>query len=597
MVVLGRGRWKIRDSPGWQFFAVMARVRPALAAGWWSLIGLRGVVPSLFSVAVGYTVAAVKAGRPLGGPLAVLAATFVIMLVLTPVLNGVGENLGDRLGLWLYDRMLRASTAPAGIAHLESPDVVDELAIARDFDLGLSGPPLSLSLGIIGNGLVMLATGIGQTMLLFGFSWWAPLLLGGAWASTHVLLKESTVWDRSEGEVRAAQRQAEYAYRLAVAAPAAREVRIFGLPDWLIARFAANRRHLVSLRLRQTRLRQRPLGWALAILIAANGLTVWAIAHGAVTGQLSTAQVVVFAQAVVGASLIGFGGINWALPIAADSVATIMRLDKSMGDAGYLEPGTASADGLPAAQIVFRDVSFSYAGRSRPVLDHLDLTIPAGTSLAVVGLNGAGKTTLIKLLCRLYDPDTGTIEVDGQDLRTFDIESWRSRMAAVFQDFARYELPLRDNVAPLGAPDDVVAASLAAADADDLGDLDTVVARGYPGGIELSGGQWQRVALARALCAVRMGAYVVVLDEPTAQLDIRAEAAFFDRFLAAAQGRTTVLISHRFATVRHADQICVLDGGRITELGSHGELMQRKGRYAELFELQASRYLTEEFHA
>jgi len=575
----------------------MARVRPALAAGWWSLIGLRGVVPSLFSVAVGYTVAAVKAGRPLGGPLAVLAATFVIMLVLTPVLNGVGENLGDRLGLWLYDRMLRASTAPAGIAHLESPDVVDELAIARDFDLGLSGPPLSLSLGIIGNGLVMLATGIGQTMLLFGFSWWAPLLLGGAWASTHVLLKESTVWDRSEGEVRAAQRQAEYAYRLAVAAPAAREVRIFGLPDWLIARFAANRRHLVSLRLRQTRLRQRPLGWALAILIAANGLTVWAIAHGAVTGQLSTAQVVVFAQAVVGASLIGFGGINWALPIAADSVATIMRLDKSMGDAGYLEPGTASADGLPAAQIVFRDVSFSYAGRSRPVLDHLDLTIPAGTSLAVVGLNGAGKTTLIKLLCRLYDPDTGTIEVDGQDLRTFDIESWRSRMAAVFQDFARYELPLRDNVAPLGAPDDVVAASLAAADADDLGDLDTVVARGYPGGIELSGGQWQRVALARALCAVRMGAYVVVLDEPTAQLDIRAEAAFFDRFLAAAQGRTTVLISHRFATVRHADQICVLDGGRITELGSHGELMQRKGRYAELFELQASRYLTEEFHA
>ncbi|HXP19331.1 MAG TPA: ATP-binding cassette domain-containing protein [Streptosporangiaceae bacterium] len=519
------------------------------------------------------------------------------MLVLTPVLNGVGENLGDRLGLWLYDRMLRASTAPAGIAHLESPDVVDELAIARDFDLGLSGPPLSLSLGIIGNGLVMLATGIGQTMLLFGFSWWAPLLLGGAWASTHVLLKESTVWDRSEGEVRAAQRQAEYAYRLAVAAPAAREVRIFGLPDWLIARFAANRRHLVSLRLRQTRLRQRPLGWALAILIAANGLTVWAIAHGAVTGQLSTAQVVVFAQAVVGASLIGFGGINWALPIAADSVATIMRLDKSMGDAGYLEPGTASADGLPAAQIVFRDVSFSYAGRSRPVLDHLDLTIPAGTSLAVVGLNGAGKTTLIKLLCRLYDPDTGTIEVDGQDLRTFDIESWRSRMAAVFQDFARYELPLRDNVAPLGAPDDVVAASLAAADADDLGDLDTVVARGYPGGIELSGGQWQRVALARALCAVRMGAYVVVLDEPTAQLDIRAEAAFFDRFLAAAQGRTTVLISHRFATVRHADQICVLDGGRITELGSHGELMQRKGRYAELFELQASRYLTEEFHA
>jgi ATP-binding cassette subfamily B protein len=242
---------------------------------------------------------------------------------------------------------------------------------------------------------------------------------------------------------------------------------------------------------------------------------------------------------------------------------------------------------------VFRDVSFSYAGRSRPVLEHLDLTIRAGTSLGVVGLNGAGKTTLIKLLTRLYDPDAGTVEVDGRDLRAFDIESWRSRIAALFQDFARYELPLRDNVAPLGAPDDVIAAALTAADAADLGDLDTVVARGYPGGIELSGGQWQRVALARALCAVRMGAGVVVLDEPTAQLDIRAEAAFFDRFLAAAHGCTTVLISHRFATVRHADQICVLDGGRIVELGSHDELMRRKGRYAELFELQAARYITE----
>jgi ATP-binding cassette subfamily B protein len=351
MTILGRGYGKIRESPGWRFFAVMAGVRRPLAACWWSLIVLRGMVPALFSVAVGYTVSAVRSGRPLGEPLAMLGVTFVTMLVLTPLLNGVGQNLGDRLALWLYDRMLRASTAPAGIAHLESPEVVEELALARDFDMGMSGPPLSLTLSIVGNGLVMLATGIAQAVLLFGFSWWAPLLLGGAWASTHVLLKESTVWDRSEGEVRAAQRRAEYAYRLAVAAPAAKEVRIFGLPDWLVERFAASRRHLVNLRLHDTRLRQRPLSWTLAILIVANGLTVWAIAHGAVAGQLSTAQVVVFAQAIVGASLIGFGGINWALPIAADSVATIMRLDGSMSQAGYLEPGSASADGLPADRV------------------------------------------------------------------------------------------------------------------------------------------------------------------------------------------------------------------------------------------------------
>jgi ATP-binding cassette, subfamily B, bacterial len=153
---------------------------------------------------------------------------------------------------------------------------------------------------------------------------------------------------------------------------------------------------------------------------------------------------------------------------------------------------------------------------------------------------------------------------------------------------------MRENVAPRGAPDEVIRAALAAAGADDLRDLDAVLARGYESGTDLSGGQWQRVALARALCAVRMGAGVVILDEPTAQLDVRGEAAFFSRFLAAVNGCTTVLISHRFATVRHVDQICVLDGGQIVELGSHDQLMARGGRYRDLFELQASRYAVEE---
>jgi len=247
------------------------------------------------------------------------------------------------------------------------------------------------------------------------------------------------------------------------------------------------------------------------------------------------------------------------------------------------------ADGRPARELRFRSVTFAYPGGAK-VLDNFELAIPAGSSLAIVGQNGAGKTTTAKLLCRLYDPQEGAIEVDGIDLREFDIEEWRARVTAVFQDFIRFELPLRDNVAPSGAPGDAITAALADAGAAHLAGLDTILSRGYPGGTDLSGGQWQRVALARALCAVRLGAGLVLLDEPTAQLDVRGEAEIFDRVLTATRQVTTILISHRFSTVRHADRICVLEQGRVIELGSHDELMARGGRYRTMFDLQASRF-------
>jgi ABC-type multidrug transport system fused ATPase/permease subunit len=263
-----------------------------------------------------------------------------------------------------------------------------------------------------------------------------------------------------------------------------------------------------------------------------------------------------------------------------------------MSRAGALVSGTGSAEGRPAQELRFRDLTFAYPTTDKPVLRNFDLTIPAGSSLAIVGQNGAGKTTLAKLLCRLYDPQSGAVEVDGIDLRELDLESWRSRVAAVFQDFIRFELSLRDNVAPQGAPDDAVMAALKGAGGADLAPLDTVLAKAYEGGTDLSGGQWQRVALARALCAVQVGAGVVVLDEPTAQLDVRGEAEIFNRILAATRQCTTILISHRFSTVRHADRICVLEHGRVIELGTHGELMAQDGRYRTMFDLQAQRFAT-----
>jgi ATP-binding cassette subfamily B protein len=287
--------------------------------------------------------------------------------------------------------------------------------------------------------------------------------------------------------------------------------------------------------------------------------------------------------------MIAFGGFSWALDGAAAPVAAVMRLEPAMRPAGGLRSGDRSADAMPAREIRLRDVTFAYPGGA-PVLEHFDLTIPAGSSLAIVGQNGAGKTTIAKLLCRLYDPQSGAIEIDGVDIREFDLVSWRSRVTAVFQDFIRLELSVRDNVAPAGAPDSVIREALESAGATNLAALDTVLARGYDGGTDLSGGQWQRIALARALAAVKLGAGVVLLDEPTAQLDVRGEAEIFDRLLTATRQCTTILISHRFSTVRHADRICVLEHGHVIELGTHDELMALGGRYRTMFDLQAQRF-------
>jgi ATP-binding cassette, subfamily B, bacterial len=335
-------------------------------------------------------------------------------------------------------------------------------------------------------------------------------------------------------------------------------------------------------------LREQPVLWSVLLVTAANVLVFWSLAGAALNGAIGLGAVVIYAQSAVGISMIAFGGLNWALDGSAAPVAAVLRLEPAMQATGALPSGPRQANG-PASEIRFRDLTFAYP-HGAPVLEHFELTVPAGSSLAIVGQNGAGKTTLAKLLCRFYDPHSGGIEVDGVDLREMDLASWRSRITAVFQDFMRLELSLRDNVAPGGAPDEVVRAALESAGGGSLASLDTILARGYDGGTDLSGGQWQRVALARALCAVSLGAGVVLLDEPTAQLDVRGEAEIFDRILAATRQCTTILISHRFSTVRHADRICVIEHGRVVELGTHEELMYNGGRYRTMFDLQAQRF-------
>jgi ATP-binding cassette subfamily B protein len=589
-----------------QLAAALSRADRPMAAGWWSLLAVRGLLPAGFSIATGVLVGAIQHRYSLAVPLAVVAVLFVGLQVLGPLHTALSANLGDRTSAWLYDQLTGACVAVPGIGHLEDPGLAADLQVARDFDRGMTGPPLSVSMDFIAGGLVDMVAGLAQACVLFGFAWWAPPVLAGAWLGTHWLLRESAVWkDRNTEEVRQAQRDADYAYRLAVDPPAAKEVRIFGLPDWVLERFLVSRRRLHRLQYEATRMRERSVLASLALVLAANVLVLWVLASAALDHRLGLGGLVAYASAAVGTSMIAFGGLNWALDSAAAPVAAVARLKAAMALTSTITPGDRPADGMPAHRIRFRDVTFAYpAAPQRPVLNGLDLEIPAGSSLAIVGQNGAGKTTLAKLLCRLYDPQSGTIEVDGTDLADLDLESWRRQVTAVFQDFVRFELTLRENVvpgqaggsAPGGsanggeAVDGTVTAALAEAGADGLAGLGTVLSKGYAGGTELSGGQWQRVALARALAAVRLGAGLVLLDEPTAQLDVRGEAEIFERVLAATRSVTTILISHRFSTVRHVDRIAVVEHGAVVELGSHDELMALRGRYWTMFSLQAQRF-------
>jgi ABC-type multidrug transport system fused ATPase/permease subunit len=383
---------RLRERQEWKLFAVLPRADRGLATAWWAVLVLRGLLPALFAIAMGVLVGAVEQEHALGGPLAFVGVTFVLLQVLNPIHTAISANLGDRTAAWLYDQLTDACVDPPGMGHLEDPKLTADLQVAREFDLGMMGPPLSISMDFIAGGLVEMLAGLASAVVLFGYAWWAPIVLGGAWLATHQLLKESGIWrDRNTDEVRSAQRDADYAYRLAVDPPAAKELRMFGLVGWTLDRFIARRTRLHELQYEATRMRERSVLLSLLVVGAANVLVFWALAASVIDGHLELGQVTTYAQAAIGTAMIAFGGLNWALDGSSAPVAAVLRLKPAMAPAGALSTGHASATGMPAREVRFRDVTFAYpSGGAAPVLDGFDLTIPAGSSLAIVGQNGAG---------------------------------------------------------------------------------------------------------------------------------------------------------------------------------------------------------------
>ena len=335
---------------GRQEFALAAalwRADRPMAAGWWGLLAVRGLLPAGFAIAAGVLVTAVERRSGLAAPLAAVAVVFIAMQVLGPLHTALSANLGDRTAAWLYDEMTGACAAVPGIGHLEDPELAADLQVARDFDRGMTGPPLSISMDFIAGSLVQLVAGLAQACVLFGFAWWAPPVLAGGWLGTHWLLRESAIWrTRTTPEVRQAQRDADYSYRLAVDPPAAKELRIFGLADWVLERFGASRRRLHRLQYEATRLREKSMVLTVLIVCAANIAVFWAMAHAASAGTLSLARLIAFSQIAVGVSMIAFGGLNWALDGAAAPVAAVLRLEDAMAPAGALPAGTRPATAM-----------------------------------------------------------------------------------------------------------------------------------------------------------------------------------------------------------------------------------------------------------
>jgi ATP-binding cassette subfamily B protein len=501
----------------------------------------------------------------------------------------------------LNELLAETGIHPRNLAMLE-----DEVFAERLETLVYNNRTWLLRFGMTGTWefVIYKLTAIGSAAIVFSWRWWVAILVGAGFLLSARVVRHylDHLLEHNFEKASDERRRAEYASKLMVHPEAAKEVRLFGLTGWLEDRYS-RLWHAFQLPVwRESRRRATLLVAVLvgeAILI---GGALSLLAYDALRGEVAVALVTTYVIAILGLESFGpMGDVESGLVRTSVFLRSLFRLRRSIG----LSDVTTIAGPPPQQRkpgsvgIEIRDVTFRYPSRTEPTLSNLSLSVPAGQSLAIVGINGAGKSTMIKLIAGLYRPDSGTVRVDGKD--PFTDESSRGEVAVVFQDFVHYPLSLRDNVGfgTMGNEDNQAVLDKAITDAAGTEVLrrvdnnwDAVLSNEYDGGTDLSGGQWQRVALARALASVAGGAGVLVLDEPTAALDVRAEAEIFDRFLDMTHGVTTILVSHRLSTVRRAERIVVLDGqtGRISEDGSHDQLLAAGGAYATMFTLQARRF-------
>jgi ATP-binding cassette subfamily B protein len=585
----------------WPALRAVSRAEPRLAVASALTTLVCALLPTVFIVLSGVTVGFLthRNESGLGVVVVVLAVVLALSQVIGVAREGVIEALARRMDIVLRRRLIEAVARPAGVAHLEDAQMQRRIAIAHGLAKRLSGPAGGL-LGVAGRTQVLLA-GASCAVLL---GWVQPVLaavLTVLYGAVGWLLRREYL--RLVGHVYldpGVLRRTTYLRDVLVMPGAEKEVRVFRLGGMFLGLH-----HSEWLRVAAAAWRRRRISWWTIIIGAAafgggQAVAFSVLASGWRTGAVSTAELIIGVQASIG--LLQFAAVTewdrlahvgWE---AVDALIEIEAVTRPLAGPPGASPGVA-----PACDIELRDVSFSYPDGTA-VLHGVSLVIPAGQSVAIVGSNGAGKSTLLKLLLRSYEPANGQILIDGMPLAELDPVLWRRRVALLSQDFLRLPLSLSENITgPAGSAQALLTAAerqrraevAGWADVDEFAESlphgwETVVSRQIRGGTDLSGGQWQKVALARALYALRAGAGILALDEPTANMDIPTERAVYEAVIEAAAGHTLILVSHRFATVRRADHIVVLDGGRIAESGDHASLLAQGGRYARMFEAQAA---------
>lgn len=561
---------------------------------------LQGLVPAaiiwLTAQVVGVVVAAVTTGSGLTA-LELLVGLWVAALVidaaLSPWLAAWQGNLNDKLTAHVNLLLMRKADSFADLSRFEDPRYYDTIQVLND---QATYQPVNLVVYLT-NGFRELVIVISMVILLSTVAWWIPLLiLLAALPHTYVSFKlQKNAWETMVAHSPQARRM-QYYSSVMLTDTYAKEVRLFGLGHWLRERYrsAFDESHQA---MRKVRYKQARYANALVMVSAAgNAVAFYFVVQSAVTGALGPGSVLLFVQALL------YTQQNLLLLTLDSSMLreTLLYLDKLFGflddqpNFPLAQPGLATPQ-LQHRGIDVHNVSFCYPD-GRQALRNVSMRLRPGETVALVGENGAGKTTIAKLLARLYDPDQGAILVEGQDLKTLDLAQWRRSLGVAFQDFGRYFLSARENVAFADSTLGWDARLAELTGTLNLGDLIARLPNGWDtqlgkpfGGTELSGGEWQKLALARALIRLDQ-AQLLILDEPTASLDPRSEYELYQHFAAMAGGKTTLLITHRLGSVRMADRIYVLKAGAIVEEGTHETLLASGGEYAQLWRMQAAHY-------